>query len=65
MRKPVAMIATLLFLAIWIAGAATIGTMMTEWPRALQLLFYVVAGVAWVFPLKPLFGWMNSPTKTD
>ena len=23
-------------------------------------LFYVVAGIGWVFPLRPLFLWMNA-----
>ncbi len=26
-----------------------------------QLAFYVVAGVIWIAPLKPLFAWMNRP----
>ena len=65
MRKIIAMLITILFLALWIFGAATIGSSMTDWPQLLQLAFYVVAGIGWVFPLKPLMGWMNSTPKAD
>ena len=60
MRKLVAMLVTLSFLALWIAGAATIGSSITGAPKWAQLLFYIVAGIGWAFPLKPLMIWMNS-----
>lgn len=28
---------------------------------AAHLVFYVLAGTVWAFPLKPVFGWMNKP----
>lgn len=28
-----------------------------------SLIFYVVAGTAWAFPLKPLMMWMNAPAE--
>ncbi len=59
MRKIVTGIALLAFIALWIVVAATIGTQMTGAPQWLQLAFYVVAGFAWVFPLRPLMRWMN------
>lgn len=61
MRKPIAMLITIVFIALWAVGAATIGSQITEWPQLAQLAFYVFAGVAWAFPLKPLMGWMNAP----
>ncbi len=61
MRKAIAMVVTLLFIAIYAAAAATIGSNITGAPGVVQLLFYVVAGVAWAFPLKPLMAWMNAP----
>ena len=60
MRKLVAMLVTLSFLALWIAGAATIGSSITDAPKWVQLLFYIVAGIGWALPLKPLMLWMNS-----
>ncbi|MEL7452397.1 MAG: DUF2842 domain-containing protein [Pseudomonadota bacterium] len=61
MRKPIAMLALLIYLAAYIAIAATIGTWINGTPRILQLIFFVAAGVVWIFPLKPLFAWMNTP----
>ena len=47
-------------LAAWVIGAATLGTMLATGPKWAQLIFFVVAGIGWAFPLKPLFGWMNT-----
>ena len=60
MRKIITILILLTYLAAWIFGAATIGSSITGAPKLLQLLFYIVAGIGWVFPLKPLFAWMNS-----
>jgi predicted membrane channel-forming protein YqfA (hemolysin III family) len=63
MRKPIAMLIVCLFMAGYAALAATIGTMLVEKSRILQLLFFAVAGVLWVFPLKPLMDWMKAGDK--
>jgi Protein of unknown function (DUF2842) len=31
----------------------------------LELLFYAVAGMAWVLPVGYLIKWMNAPSKSD
>lgn len=59
MRKIITGLALLAFIALWIVLAGTIGTMLTGAPRWVQLAFFVVAGIAWVIPLRPLFRWMN------
>ncbi|WP_233355934.1 DUF2842 domain-containing protein [Henriciella aquimarina] len=59
MRKIITGLAILAFIAFWIFLAGTIGTHMTGLPGWLQLVFYVVAGIAWVFPLRPILKWMN------
>ena len=59
-RRIVASIAVLVFLAVWIWGAATIGTMLATAPKWLTLVYFIVAGIGWVLPLKPIFTWMNS-----
>lgn len=60
MRKIVTGIVLLAFIALWIVIAATIGTQITSAPHWAQLIFYILAGIAWVFPLRPLMRWMNS-----
>ncbi|MEE2878342.1 MAG: DUF2842 domain-containing protein [Pseudomonadota bacterium] len=60
MRKVIAGITLLAFIALWIFLAGTIGTLLTDAPQWLQLVFYIFAGIAWVIPLRPLMRWMNS-----
>lgn len=65
MRKFVAGLVILTFLAVYIAAAATIGSMLVEAPRWVQLIYYAIAGVVWAFPLKPLFTWVNSGASNE
>ncbi len=60
MRKIIASVIMLLILVAWAVLAATIGSRTTEAPRVLQLAFYVVAGIGWIVPLRPVFAWMNA-----
>jgi hypothetical protein len=32
--------------------------------KAAQVAYYLIAGLAWVFPLLPLIKWMNRPNQT-
>ena len=59
-RRIIASIILLLFLAFWVWGAATIGSQLNSAPKWLTLIFYLVAGIGWAVPLKPVFNWMNS-----
>lgn len=60
MRKPIASLVLLLFIAFWIWLAGTVGSAITDAPQVLQLIFYIFAGIGWIFPLRPLFKWMNA-----
>ena len=62
MRKPIAALILLAWMAVWIVGAVTLGGKIAGSPRWMQLGFYVVAGIGWIFPLRPLFAWMNRGT---
>ena len=61
MRKILAGLGILGFIGLWIFIAGTLGSHLSGAPAWLQLGFYVIAGVAWVIPLKPLLAWMNRP----
>lgn len=65
MRRAIASLIMLALLAAWIGLAATIGSRLTHAPRWLQLGFYVVAGIGWIVPLRPVFAWMNANVKAD
>lgn len=59
-RQPVGMALILVWITAWCVGAATVGGLIVESPILLQAVFYLVAGIAWIFPLKPLMRWMET-----
>lgn len=59
-RKAVGCAALLAYLALYAAAAATLGAwLLPALPPWAELVYYAAAGVIWIFPLKPLFAWMN------
>ncbi|MAP95075.1 MAG: hypothetical protein CMK07_09005 [Ponticaulis sp.] len=59
MRKPLTIVILLAYVVGYIALAATIGSWLAESPVWMQIGYFAVAGIIWVFPLKPLFKWGN------
>ena len=60
MRKLVAVAVMLVFLVAWIWAASTLGSNLTGMPRWVQPIFYIVAGIGWILPLRPVLKWMNA-----
>ena len=60
-RKLIGVLALGVYLIAYVTVASWLGARMALANDWLQLVFYVVAGIIWVLPLKPLFGWMNRP----
>jgi len=59
-RKAIGCFVLLAYLALYAGAAAALGAFLLPiLPGWAELIYFVVAGVVWVFPLKPLFGWMN------
>ena len=59
-RKALGCFVLLAYLTVYTIAAVTLGsTLIATWPNWAQLAYYVIAGFAWVAPLKPLFAWMN------
>ena len=58
-RKPAGIGLILLLVLVWCVGVATFSHAIGGWHWALQAMFYVVAGTAWILPLKPLLLWME------
>jgi predicted chitinase len=52
-------VALLAGLAAYAFAAARLGAALTAEPGLAQLAFYVVAGVAWVWPAARLVRWMR------
>lgn len=45
---------------VWAAIVASLAGLVSQWPALVQALFYMVAGVVWVFPLKPVLRWSET-----
>jgi len=59
-RKPAGMLLILAIIVVWAALVASLSGVVGGWPWPGQLAFYVVAGIVWIAPLKPLLRWMES-----
>lgn len=61
-KKLIGIAITLPYLGVYLFAAAALGERAPAfWP--VQLIYYMVAGVIWVFPLKNLMNWMAAPAK--
>ena len=62
-RKALGCFVLLAYIAVYAMVAASLGVALAPLiPTWAQLIFYAVAGIVWIFPLKPLFAWMNRGT---
>ena len=59
-RKPAGMLIILLLILVWCVGIASLSGTIGRWHGLVQLLFYVVTGIVWIMPLKPLLRWMET-----
>ena len=50
----------LLLIAVWAALVASLAQIVGHWPVIAQTPFYLVMGLAWILPLKPLVRWMQT-----
>ena len=61
-RKPVGMLLILLLLGLWCAIVISLSGAVGQWHWALQLIFYIAAGIAWLWllPMRRLLLWMET-----
>jgi hypothetical protein len=54
--------AGLILLAILLVALviAIVAPFVTRWPVTVQALFYLIVGIAWIIPLKPLLRWSET-----
>lgn len=58
-RKPIGILAILAGLVVYGGVIAGFSDTVGSWPQGVQALVYLILGVAWLLPLKPLLVWMN------
>lgn len=61
-RKPAGMFLILALIAGWTAIVVSLSPWVGTWPVLVQAVFYLVAGILWIAPLKPLLRWMELGT---
>ena len=59
-RKLSAIAAIILLIGIWAALVASLSGIVGNWPILVQGAFYLVMGLAWIVPLKPLLRWSET-----
>ncbi len=59
-RKPVGVLAMLAYIALYAASAVWIVSLMGDLPTVLKVPLYLILGIAWLIPLRPLLQWMNT-----
>ena len=59
-RKPAGIFAILLLILLWAGVVATFAEAIGGWPALVRALFYLVTGLVWILPLKPLLRWAET-----
>lgn len=59
-RKPAGIAAILLLILVWAALVASFAGVVGSWPALVQALFYLIVGIAWIAPLRPLLRWSQT-----
>jgi hypothetical protein len=59
-RRPAAIAAILLLILLWAILIATFAPQIGRLPILVQALFYLIVGIAWIAPLKPLLRWSET-----
>lgn len=59
-RKPAGVLAILALIAAWCIVVASLSRTVGGWAWPFQLGFYLVTGLVWIAPLKPLLRWMET-----
>jgi ABC-type polysaccharide/polyol phosphate export permease len=45
---------------VWALLVASVSDIVTRWPALVQLLFYMVTGIIWILPLRPILRWSET-----
>lgn len=59
-RKPAAIGAILLLILLWAVLVASFADRIGRLPILVQAMFYLIVGIAWIAPLRPLLRWSQT-----
>ena len=58
-RSLIGMFVLILGLTLYAFAAAAIGDIIEPWPLAIEMIFYLIAGILWIIPAKRILEWMG------
>jgi hypothetical protein len=50
----------LVLILFWAAFVASLAPAVGRWPVLVQAAFYLIMGIVWIIPLKPLIRWVQT-----
>jgi hypothetical protein len=59
-RKAAGIALILLLIFVWAVLVASLAQVVGKWPVLVQAPFYLIMGLAWILPLKPLLRWSET-----
>jgi len=59
-RKLAGITLIVLIIALWAIFVASLAPLVERWPVIVQGGYYLVLGMVWIIPLKPLVRWMQT-----
>ncbi|KTF67833.1 DUF2842 domain-containing protein [Sphingomonas sp. HT-1] len=59
-RKPAGALAIIALILVWVVLVASFSGQIGALPVLAQAIVYVVLGIVWILPLKPLLRWMET-----
>ena len=59
-RKLAGIALIVLLIAVWAIFVASLARVVGTWPVLIQAPFYLIMGIAWIIPLKPLVRWIQT-----
>lgn len=59
-RKPAGALAILVLIVLWCVLVASLSGVIGRLHWAAQAAFYLVTGIVWIMPMRPLLVWMET-----
>ena len=59
-RRPIGVFGIIAWITLWVVVIASLSNSVGTWPVLVQALFYLIAGIAWIVPLKPVLQWIET-----
>jgi hypothetical protein len=59
-RKPAGMLFILAVITVWAVIVASFSATIGRWSGLVQAVVYIVAGIIWIFPMRPVLTWMET-----